>query len=65
MNGFVETSLTYNAIIVALASRRKYANEAIQKWRTMLANGVSPNKYTIVAVLKATAQLGDIPTAVE
>lgn len=37
--------------------------DAIDRYREMQTNGIAPDGHTIVGVLKATSQIGDVKTA--
>lgn len=63
--GFVPSTLYFNSIIYALASRKAYASQSLEMFTKMKLLKVSPNQETFVGVLKATAKLGDIYTANE
>lgn len=63
--GFIEYAEPYNALIFALSSHSNFARRAIDFYRTMLKRKVVPDRHTFVAVLKATAHIGDINTACE
>lgn len=57
------TTESYNAILFALSSRTKYAEECLMKFRRMIEEGVVPDNHTVVAVLRATSKIGDVKTA--
>lgn len=57
---FVHTTMTYNAVIKCLGSRRDYANEATQFYHKMIIEGTTPDSDTIVHILKACSNIGDI-----
>lgn len=61
--GFIEYCAPYNSIIFALASTKRYADKAIEYWQQMHIKKIMPDRHTIVAVLKACSQLGDVATA--
>ena len=61
--GYVESSKVYNSIINALASTKRFSNEAIEYWNKMQLSGVVPDPHTFVAVFKACSKLGDVETA--
>ena len=61
--GFIEYAAPYNSMIFALASRKRYAELALDYWKLMNEKGIVPDRHTFVGVLKATAQLGDVHTA--
>eukprot|EP01022_Parablepharisma_sp_SALTPOND_P028372 TRINITY_DN70869_c0_g1_i1.p2 TRINITY_DN70869_c0_g1~~TRINITY_DN70869_c0_g1_i1.p2 ORF type:complete len:345 (+),score=12.56 TRINITY_DN70869_c0_g1_i1:476-1510(+) len=64
-SGMIEYSYPYNSLIMALASRKDYAQQAIETWRKMRYLQVVPDTMTFLAVLRATAKLGDLQTAYE
>ena len=61
--GFLLNTESYNAILFALSSRAKYAEETLLKFRRMIEDGVVPDSHTTVAVLRATSKIGDVKTA--
>ena len=63
LDGFIEHSKPYNAVIMACASTKRYAERAIEFWHMMHYKNIAPDQVTYVAVLKACAQLGDTQTA--
>ena len=58
-DGFLESAKPYNSIISALGSTKRYAELAIEYWHKMTLKGVTPDEHTYVAVLRATAKVGD------
>mmetsp|Transcript_14056 Transcript_14056/g.23876 ORF Transcript_14056/g.23876 Transcript_14056/m.23876 type:complete len:255 (-) Transcript_14056:272-1036(-) len=62
-DGFIETAKHYNAIISALGSTKRFADQAIEFWQKMQTSGVVPDQHTFVAVFRACSKLGDIETA--
>lgn len=63
LDGFVEHSKPYNAVIGACASTKRYSSKAIEYWHLMHAKAIKPDEHTYTLVLKACAQLGDVTTA--
>jgi len=63
--GFIPYAKPYNSLIFALASRKDYAEKALEIWRKMRYMQIVPNVETFQAVIKATSQLGDVQTAYE
>lgn len=57
------TAHHYNALILALASRKDYAEEAIEKYEEMMDCKIESNRLTFVGLLEATSKLGDVDTA--
>lgn len=57
------TAHHYDSIILALASRKDYAEEALQKYEEMKTAVIQPTRLTFVGVLEATSKLGDIDSA--
>jgi pentatricopeptide repeat protein len=62
-DGYMETAKTYNSIISALGSTKRYSELAIEYFHKMQLKGVVPDEHTYVAVLRATAKVGDTQTA--
>lgn len=57
------TCLPINSYIKALASRKDYAEKAIETFRAELTGNMQPDIDTYISVLKATATIGDVKTA--
>ena len=57
------TCLPINAYIKALASRKDYAERAIEVWRVEMNKGMQPDSDTYVGLLKACGMIGDVKTA--
>ena len=55
LDGFIEHSKPFNAMIMALGSTRRYASEAIEYWHKMHAKSIEPDRVTFIAVFKACA----------
>lgn len=62
-NGYTKHAMPFNAIIFALASTERYAEQALDYWHRMHLENITPDSHTFVAALKACSQLGDINTA--
>ena len=62
-DGFLELAKPYNSIMFALGSTKRFAELAIEYWHKMQLKGITPDRHTYVAVLKATAKIGDTQTA--
>ena len=62
-DGYIETAKTYNSIISALGSTKRYSEKAIEYFHKMQLKGIVPDEHTYVAVLRATAKVGDTQTA--
>ncbi len=60
---FCHTTITYNAVIKALGSRRDYSEEALEFYQKMALQGVNMDMDTFVHTLKACASGGDVKTA--
>lgn len=61
--GFIKNAMNYNSIILALSSKLKYAESALEMYQKMKVMEIKPDLYTYVGVLRATAHLGDVNTA--
>ncbi len=61
--GFMKNVMTYNSLLRALSSSKNYAERAFDEYIKMKNEGVKPDSYTFVYLLKASAQLGDIDSA--
>lgn len=57
------TAHHYDSLILALASRPDYAQEAIDKYLEMKDSYIQPTRLTFIGLLEATAKTGDIDTA--
>ena len=55
LDGFIEHSKPYNAIMMACASTKRYAPKAIEYWHVMHAKNIMADQMTYIAVLKACA----------
>ena len=58
--GFPEVAYHYNEIIMALAKRQDYSEQALDIYGRMRAAGIVPDTRTFNAVLTACARLGDL-----
>ena len=63
LDGFVEHSKPYNAVIAACAATKRYSAKAIEYWHMMHAKAIKPDDVTYTYVLKACSMLGDTVTA--
>ena len=52
-------------MIFALGSRKFYCDKAIEVFREMQMLNLPPDNHTYVAVMRACAKIGDIPTAAD
>lgn len=58
-DGYMETAKSYNSIISALGSTKRFADKAIEYFNKMQIKGIVPDEHTYVAVLRATSKIGD------
>lgn len=61
--GFPSAAYFYNEIIMALAKRKDYAEQALDIYREMRGSMVEPDARTYNGVLTACSRLGDLPEA--
>ncbi|KRX00511.1 hypothetical protein PPERSA_06154 [Pseudocohnilembus persalinus] len=60
---FLHTTTTYNTIIKALASRKDYAEQALDYYEQMKISSVNMDMDTYIHTLKACSNIGDVNTA--
>lgn len=63
LDKFTHSTITYNAIIKALGSRKDYAQEAIEYYHKMQIDRINIDSDTVVHTLKACSNCGDVKTA--